>query len=148
MAKLVESIAIASLVLGSVFGNLNALAQPRFNSYQSIPLPLSGEINDILTEKDIPTGQKGFARDYAITLQESDRLEIALSSPAFDPIVSLLDQKGEVIGENDDATAEGSNALLFIKIKKSGVYTIRVQSFGGSSGGKFSLKATKLRPVN
>jgi len=122
-----------------------AMAQSR-TGYQPFPLPPSGQINDTLTDKDIPTGQKGFARDYVITLQEGDRLEVSLSSQAFDPIVSLLDQKGDVIGENDDA--EGSDSLLFIKIRKSGTYTIRVQSFGGSSGGKFMLKATKLRPVS
>lgn len=106
------------------------------------------DINDILTDKDIPTGQKGFARDYAIAAQKDERLEITVTSGSFDTVLSLIDSKGEVIAENDDAVSDSTNSLIFFKVRQSGNYTIRVSSFGGSSGGKFILKVTKLRPVN
>jgi hypothetical protein len=36
------------------------------------------EISDTLSNKDIPTGQGGFARDYAIKLNQGDNLSIDL----------------------------------------------------------------------
>jgi hypothetical protein len=113
------------------------------------PTPLVGsnaEVKDTLTDQDIPIGQKGFARDYVITAEKDDRLEIAVSSDTFDTIVSLL-KDGEVIAENDDAGKETTNSLLFVRINQRGQYVVRVQSFGGSKGGKFTLRVTKLRPV-
>jgi hypothetical protein len=115
--------------------------------YKPVPLT-SAQITDILTDKDIPTGQKGFAKDYQIEAIADDRLEISVSSSAFDTIISVLGKDGDVIAENDDGSSDGTDSLLFIKIKKAGSYIVRVQSFGGSSGGKFTLKVTKLRPVN
>lgn len=122
-------------------------AQNRPTTYK--PIPLEGnEVTDVLSDKDIPTGQKGFARDYVIQTEKDDRLEISLTAEAFDTVVTLLGKDGDVIAENDDAASDTTNSLLFTKIRKSGAYVVRVQSFGGSSGGKFTLKVTKLRPVN
>ena len=123
------------------------VSQFKVSQYRPIPLT-SDQVNDILTERDIPTGQKGFAKDYQVELSIDDRLEISVSSNAFDPIVSLLGKDGDAIAENDDGGSDGTDSLLFVKIKKAGSYIVRVQSFGGSSGGKFMLKVTKLRPVN
>ncbi len=123
-------------------------AQIRNAVYKPSAIANGIDINDILTDKDIPTGQKGFARDYAIAAQKDERLEITVTSESFDTVLSLIDSKGEVIAENDDAMGEGTNSLIFFKVRQSGNYTIRVSSFGGSSGGKFILKVTKLRVSN
>ncbi|WP_082429459.1 PPC domain-containing protein [Pseudanabaena sp. 'Roaring Creek'] len=124
-----------------------SLAQIPISSYKPISINSGAEVNDILTEKDIPTGQKGFARDYLIDVQKDERLEITAESQAFDTVLSLLDSKGDVVVENDDASSETTNSLIFFKVRQSGKYTIRVSSFGGSSGGKFTLKVTKLRAI-
>jgi hypothetical protein len=121
-----------------------AIAQP----YKPIPITGGSEVKDTLSDKDIPTGQRGFARDYAISLEAEDRLEISVTSSAFDTVVTLMDKNGNSIAENDDAGADTTNSLLFARIPQSGTYIVRVQSFGGSRGGKFTLKVTKLRPVN
>jgi hypothetical protein len=121
-----------------------AIAQP----YKPIPLVGSNEVKDVLSDKDIPTGQKGFARDYLIKADKDERLEISATSDAFDTVVSLLSKEGEVIAENDDAGSDTTNSLLFVRVRKAGEYVVRVQSFGGSRGGKFTLKVTKLRPVD
>ena len=117
-------------------------AQTLTNTYKPTPITSGVDI------KDIPTGQKGFARDYAIAVQKDERLEIAVKSESFDTVLSLLDSKGEVVVENDDANAEGTNSMIFFKVLQSGNYTVRVSSFGGSSGGKFTLKVNKLRIIN
>ena len=121
-----------------------AIAQP----YKPIPLVGGNEVKDVLSDKDIPTGQRGFARDYLIRAEKDERLEISATSDAFDTVVSLLSKEGEVIAENDDAGSDTTNSLLFVRVRRAGEYVVRVQSFGGSRGGKFTLKVTKLRPVD
>jgi hypothetical protein len=116
--------------------------------YKPTPIASGVDVNDILSDRDIPTGQKGFARDYVITAQKDERLEIAVNAKAFDTVLSLLDSKGDVIAENDDAVGESTNSLIFFKVLKSGIYTIRVSSFGGSSGGQFTLIVNKLQIIN
>ena len=126
----------------------SSVAQIRSSVYKPTQITSGSEINDILTDKDIPTGQKGFARDYAIEAQKDERLEITVDSGSFDTVLSLIDSKGEVIAENDDAAPDTTNSLIFFKVRQSGSYIVRVSSFGGSSGGKFTLKVSKLRVVN
>ena len=122
-------------------------AQVRSTIYKPTAIASGVDINDILTDKDIPTGQKGFARDYAISAEKDERLEITVNSGSFDTVLSLIDSKGEVIFENDDAVGDGTNSLIFFKVRQSGNYIVRVSSFGGSSGGKFILRITKLRAI-
>ncbi len=113
--------------------------------YVPIQLPPNGEVKDVLSVKDIPTGEGGFARDYAIKLQAGDQIAIDLSSEVFDTVVMLLSPEGKTIGKNDDGPDGSSNSLLFTRIKDAGTYVIRVQGFGETSSGEFKLKVTKLR---
>ena len=140
------SISVSAIAFG--LGSVTATFAQSRNVYKPTAILSGSEINDILTDKDIPTGQKGFARDYILEAQKDERLEITVNSGSFDTVLSLLDIKGEVIAENDDAASHTTNSLIFFKVRQSGTYTIRVSSFGGSSGGKFTLKVTKLRVVN
>jgi len=116
--------------------------------YQPPMVTIGIDINDVLTDKDIPTGQKGFARDYLITATKDDRLEISVNASGFDTVLSLLDSKGEVIAENDDIASSDTNSQIFLRMRQNGTYTIRVSSFGGSSGGKFTLRVNKLQLAN
>ena len=127
---------------------IESSAQIRSDVYKPSAIASGVDVNDILTDKDIPTGQKGFARDYAIAAQKDERLEITVNSVGFDTVLSLIDSKGEVMAENDDAVGDSTNSLIFFKVRQSGNYIVRVSSFGGSSGGKFTLKLTKLRPID
>ncbi len=113
--------------------------------YVPLQLPPSGAVEDTLSERDIPTGDGGFARDYKIQLVAGDQLAIDLTSEAFDTVVNLLNSEGKSIAKNDDGPDGTSNSLLFIRIKESGTYIIRVQGFGETSSGKFKLKVSKLK---
>jgi Bacterial pre-peptidase C-terminal domain len=114
--------------------------------YVPVQIPPSGEVEDTLSERDIPTGDGGFARDYRIQLVAGDQLAIDLTSEAFDPVINLLNSEGKNIGKNDDGPDGTSNSLLFVRVKESGTYIIRVQGFGETSSGKFKLKVSKLKP--
>lgn len=114
--------------------------------YNPIPLPANGEVSDSLSERDIPTGQGGFARDYMIDLNAGDNIAIDLSSENFDTIVTLM-RNGVTVVENDDGPDGTTNSLLFTRIKDSGNYIVRVRAFGETTGGGFKLKVTRLKPI-
>ena len=103
-------------------------------------------ISDILTENDIPTGEGGFARDYYVQLEKGDQVAIDLSSDNFDSMVMLIAADGAKVAENDDGPDGTTNSLLFSRITEAGKYVVRVRAFGDTSGGKFTLKLTKLKP--
>jgi hypothetical protein len=116
--------------------------------YSPIPLSTtSTEFSDTLSDKDIPTGQGGFARDYAVKLNKGDNLAVDLTSDNFDCIITLLGPNGATIAENDDGPDGSSNSLLFTRIAETGTYIIRVRSFGETGVGTFKLKVTKLQPM-
>ncbi|XWK87273.1 MAG: PPC domain-containing protein [Phormidium sp.] len=114
--------------------------------YNPIPLPANGEVSDSLSEKDIPTGQGGFARDYSIELNAGDNIAIDLSSDNFDTIVTLM-RNGVTVVENDDGPDGTTNSLLFTRIKDSGSYIVRVRAFGETAGGSFKLSVMRLKPI-
>lgn len=115
--------------------------------YNPIALPASNQVSDTLSEKDIPTGEGGFARDYLVKFNKGDNVAIDLSSESFDSIITLLAPDGSTITENDDGPDGSSNSLLFTRIAKTGTYIVRVRSFGETGGGAFKLKVTRLRPL-
>lgn len=124
---------------------LPAKAEPKIYS----PLSISSEkaVSDILTEDDIPTGEGGFARDYLVQLQAGDQVAIDLTSENFDTMVTLIASDGATVAENDDGPDGTTNSLLFSRITEAGKYIIRVRAFGETSGGKFTLKLTRLKPT-
>ncbi|HAC65959.1 MAG TPA: peptidase [Cyanothece sp. UBA12306] len=134
---------IITLILG-----LKVLpAKGQQSLYNPIPLTSNNQIMDTLSEKDIPTGEGGFARDYLVELEEGDQVAIDLISEEFDSVLLLLAADGSTMAENDDGPDGSTNSLLFARITETGKYIIRVRAFGETGGGKFSLKLNRLRPV-
>jgi Bacterial pre-peptidase C-terminal domain len=115
--------------------------------YSPLPLPSTYEVTDSLTDKDIPTGQGGFARDYMVKLNKGENLAVDLASDSFDSIITLLGPNGSTVAENDDGPDGSSNSLLFTRIAETGNYIVRVRSFGETGVGSFKLKVTRLKPV-
>jgi hypothetical protein len=113
--------------------------------YAPIQLPANGEVKDVLSDRDIPTGDGGFARDYSIKLLAGDQIAIDLTSESFDTVAILLNAEGKTIAKNDDGPDGTSNSLLFTRIKDPGTYIIRIQGFGETSSGEFKLKVSKLK---
>ena len=113
--------------------------------YTPLPLIVGQELKDTLSDRDIPTGQGSFARDYSIDLKAGDQVAIDLMSETFDPMVVLMTKDGVTVAENDDGPDGTSNSLLFMRVVKTGVYTVRVRSFGETAGGPFRLMVTPLQ---
>jgi hypothetical protein len=136
-------IPITLIIIG--IGSRTVSAQNKL--YSPIPLTNFTKISDTLSNKDIPTGQGGFARDYSVKLNKGDNLAVDLSSENFDTIITLLAPNGATVLENDDGPDGTSNSVLFTRITDAGTYIIRVRSFGKTGVGTFELKVTKLQPV-
>jgi Bacterial pre-peptidase C-terminal domain len=146
VAGLQRVIILPATLLAMSISTSAALAQNKL--YSPIPLTTSSsEFSDTLSDKDIPTGQGGYARDYAVKLNKGDNLAVDLSSDNFDCIITLLSPNGVTLAENDDGPDGSSNSLLFTRIAETGNYIIRVRSFGETGVGNFKLKVTKLQPI-
>ncbi|MGB3311663.1 MAG: PPC domain-containing protein [Nodosilinea sp.] len=115
--------------------------------YTPIALPASREVNDALSDRDIPTGSGGFARDYTVNLEAGDQVAIDVISDEFDTLVILMNKDGVTISENDDGPDGTTNSLLFSRITESGPYTVRVSAYAGQGAGDFYLKVARLREV-
>ncbi|GAB4161652.1 MAG: hypothetical protein Fur0046_40300 [Cyanobacteria bacterium J069] len=140
----------ASLLLSaaSLLAGLSAPAYAQSATmYNPIRMPASNEVTDTLSDKDIPTGFGGFARDYLVTLQKGDQVVMDLLSDEFDTIITLIAPDGTTIGENDDGPDGTTNSLLFTRITQDGNYILRVRPYGGQGTGQFTLKVTRLRPI-
>lgn len=107
----------------------------------------SEEVSDTLTIADIPTGFGGFAKDYIVTLEAGDQITIDAISDDFDTLVTLMDENGVTVSENDDGPDGSTNSLLFARISEGGKYTIRVRSYAGEGSGPFTIKLARLRPI-
>ncbi|MBR8828037.1 MAG: PPC domain-containing protein [Gomphosphaeria aponina SAG 52.96 = DSM 107014] len=116
--------------------------------YNPTSLPSNYEVTDTLTIEDIPTGDGGFARDYYVQLEAGDQVAIDVISDDFDAMVVLVADDGSTIAENDDGPDGSTNPLLFARITEAGKYIVRVRAFGETGGGKFTLKLTRLQPVD
>lgn len=132
---------------GSAIAMLELPATAQRKIYDPVPISSDNEIADTLSERDIPTGEGGFARDYFMQLEKGDQIAIDLTSEEFDTIVTLIASDGSTIAENDDGPDGTTNSLLFSRITENGKYIIRVRAFGETSGGKFQLKLTRLKPA-
>lgn len=142
------SVLLASLLsLGSMFATKAAAETGENSLYQPISISSGQEINDNLTDADIPTGEGGFARDYVVNLTEGDQVAIDLLSDDFDSLVMLLAADGTTVSENDDGPDGSTNSLLFVRITETGRYIVRVRAFGETGGGDFALKVTRLQPI-
>jgi hypothetical protein len=135
-------LALASvLVVGTL---IPGEAEAKSQLYKPPSLQIGRSISEQLSNRDIPTGQGGFARDYVITCKAGEQITIMVTSSAFDPMVAVIAPDGFTIAENDDAEDGTTNAALTLTIPQSDRYTVRVQNFGQTTGGAFQLQVTRL----
>ena len=147
LAVSIQEFAFIPVALTVIITGMTSAFAQQLKLYNPIPLTTGNQVSDSLSDKDIPTGQGGFARDYLVKLTKGDNLAIDLSSDSFDSIITLLAPDGSTVAENDDGPDGSSNSLLFTRITKTGTYIVRVRSFGETGGGTYKLRVTRLKPV-
>lgn len=147
MVKLFLRTVLPAALLAISLQPLVVKAQDRVDVYSPQSITPGKTVADKLSDKDVPTGQGGFARDYVLQLKEGDQIAIDLTSDNFDTIVALMAADGSTVAENDDGPDGSTNSLLFTRITKTGTYFIRVKAFGELAGGNYKLKVTLLKPL-
>lgn len=144
-------VGIEKLLMGIVLCGLGLQslpAQAESKMYNPPTITSETEVSDTLTVDDIPTGDGGFARDYLVELEKGDQVTIDLNSDNFDAMVMLIAGDGAKVAENDDGPDGSTNSLLFSRITEAGKYIVRVRAYGDTSGGKYTLKLTRLKPTS
>jgi hypothetical protein len=79
----------------------------------------------------------GLADRFQIYLHAGQTITIRQASPTFDTLLLLLDPNGWTVAYNDDA--DGLNSRITFTAYSAGTYSILASSFGGSSGGSYTL---------
>ena len=87
------------------------------------------------------------AADYILQAQAGQSISISLTSEMFDTYLSLKDENGQVLAENDDTEGANSKIIGYV-LPPAGSYTIVVESFGhhlgsGTQQGSYTLSVTR-----
>ncbi len=80
-----------------------------------------------------------FYDSYPLEGKSGDSLTIHLESDEFDPFVALIDDKGNIIEQNDDISEEDSNSEIKVSIPEDGAYNIIVNAYDEGGKGEYIL---------
>ena len=80
-----------------------------------------------------------FYDSYPLEGKKGDSLTIDLKSDEFDPFVALIDDKGNIIEQNDDISEEDSNSEIKVSIPEDGAYNIIVNAYDEGGKGEYIL---------
>ena len=80
-----------------------------------------------------------FYDSYPLEGKSGDSLTIHLESDEFDPFVALIDDKGNIIEQNDDISEENSNSEIKVTIPEDGAYNVIVNAYDEGGKGKYIL---------
>lgn len=78
------------------------------------------------------------AIDHELTLSSGQQVVITLASDDFDTVLVVLDGDGALVDSDDDGADTGTDSQLSLDLD-AGTYTVRVQSWGGSGTGNYSV---------
>lgn len=82
-------------------------------------------------------------QDFPLTLAAGDAVIIATTTDgSLDTVVTLYNDAGERVAQNDDATIGTQNSRVAYLAQEAGTYTITVSRYDESSSGDFTLDIT------
>ncbi len=113
--------------------------------HQQPPTKTPAFIRDQLTRTDLMDKfrQGSFAKRFTREFEQGKLYNISLVSGAFDTYLRLETEKGQVLGENDDADAFLNSELIFLP-PRSGKYRLVVTSYKRAQTGVFYLVINKM----
>jgi serine protease Do len=87
-----------------------------------------------------PTLQDGsYFQEFHFQGRAGQRVRLRLASDSFDTYLLLLDQAGNTLAENDDASPRTTNSELILTLPQDGQYTVIVNAYRGGEQGQFLL---------
>lgn len=76
---------------------------------------------------------------YSFPGEAGQQVTITLNSSEFDTYLAIGDSEGELLGSNDDASANTTNSELVLTLPRTGTYNIIVNGFSTSDQGAYVL---------
>jgi len=95
------------------------------------------------------------ADTYAVNLDAGETLIVRTATPAdgpgefdngLDPVLELFDSEGMLLGADDNAAADGHNAVLTYRAAEAGTYKLVVSAAEGTHG-EYVLNIERLAPA-
>lgn len=126
----------------------NAASLNRFNSQSAAKLKTEDErwsdrpeeepVQD-LWQKRSAILTPGDRVEYKFKLREGETLLGGVTSDAFDPALSVVDEAGKELAKNDDREEGDQSPFIVFRAPAAATYTLKVLSFHSVAGGKFEL---------
>ncbi|MGF1499824.1 MAG: hypothetical protein ACFB8W_23805 [Elainellaceae cyanobacterium] len=80
--------------------------------------------------------------EYSFEGRVGEYITIRLESPDFDTFLILVGPDGEVVGRNDNLTAETRNSGLAVMLPENGTYLAIANSYDNTGRGQYTLTVT------
>ncbi|WP_204102140.1 MULTISPECIES: pre-peptidase C-terminal domain-containing protein [Spirulina sp. CCY15215] len=104
--------------------------------------------NGQLADGDLVYPEDGSLYDeYRFVGKAGQQIVISLESTDFDPFLALLNEKRDVLGQNDDASEGNQNSSLAITLPYDGIYYIFVNGYNNEDRGNYRLKILPQSPT-
>lgn len=76
---------------------------------------------------------------YPLEGKAGDSFIISVESEEFDTFLAVMDAKGTILEQNDDASDRNSNSRLKVRLPKTGTYNVIVNAYDKGGRGKYVL---------
>ncbi|MFZ4640430.1 MAG: S1C family serine protease [Nodosilinea sp.] len=87
-----------------------------------------------------PTLDDGtYFQEFHFRGRSGQTVHLKLQSSDFDTYLVLIDEQGEVVGENDDGDTSTTDSELVITLPRTGQYTVIVNAYDQTTPGRFLL---------
>ncbi|MBP0018269.1 MAG: hypothetical protein J7647_12075 [Cyanobacteria bacterium SBLK] len=116
------------------------------------PQPPASEIllleNGSLADGDLVYPDDGSLYDeYKFPGRAGQTIVISLESTDFDPFLAFLNEKRDVLGQNDDESEGNQNSKLAITLPYDGIYYIFVNGYDSQDRGSYILQVRPQTPT-
>ncbi|MFI5384687.1 MAG: hypothetical protein ACHQ50_01065 [Fimbriimonadales bacterium] len=108
-----------------------------YDSVRVIESALSSYLNGDEVRSILTPGEFS---EWPLTLKAGQVVIAEARSDAFDPALEVADDKGKVLGSNDDRYPGDQRPLLFWRCEKDGDYSLQARCFHDKSGGQFFIR--------
>ncbi len=112
-------------------------------------ITLGETVQGDLGDGDAESDSGGVYEDWTFNGRRGDRVQIALDSEAFDPVVRIgriTDGVFTELGMNDDGADAGLNSRLIFSLPDDGAYVVRAAPLSAASTGAYSLTLSEGPP--
>jgi uncharacterized protein (TIGR03437 family) len=106
------------------------------------PLAYGATVNGTISNNDLQTAAGDYLDAFFFVGAPGDAVQIRLNSSAFNPLLLLANNEGQLLKADDDSGG-GQNALLTQTLTQAGVYIVVATPFAPGRTGDYTLMLTQ-----